>query len=55
MSPETRERLMAWAEAMEAGELRPPADVHDREAWDRYWKKQMEVGALEQGFNDSMA
>ena len=49
------ERLMAWAHAMETGALAVPDDVHDGEAWDRYWRTQIEVGAIEQGFNDMMA
>jgi len=55
MSGAEHERLMAWAHAMETGALAVPDDVHDREAWDRYWRTQIEVGAIEQGFNDMMA
>ena len=46
---------MAWVQAMESGALAVPGDVHDREAWDRYWRTQLAVGTIEQGFNDMMA
>lgn len=52
---ESRALLSAWMAAMDAGELRLPDDRHDAKAWDRYWRKQIEVGAIEQGFNDMMA
>jgi hypothetical protein len=48
-------RKEAWLKAMESGELNPPRDIHDRAGWDAYWRKQWEVGAVEQGFNDMMA
>ena len=44
----------AWLAAFEAGRLNPPQDVHDRGAWDEYWRNQLEVGAGEQGFSDQM-
>ena len=55
VSPEERERMGAWLQAVESGALCVPDNVHDAEAWDRYWRKQLEVGAFEQGFNDMMA
>jgi hypothetical protein len=53
----TRERELAaaWMAAMETGELRPPRDVHDGSAWDRYWTSHLKVGPVEQGFNDMMS
>jgi len=45
----------AWLAARKSGRLDIPADVHDRAAWDRYWLAQLEVGQMEQGFNDMMA
>ena len=55
VSQQERERMAAWLQAVESGALCVPDDVHDAEAWDRYWRKQLEVGAFEQGFNDMMA
>lgn len=55
VSQQERERMGAWLEAVESGALCVPENVHDAEAWDRYWRKQLEVGALEQGVNDMMA
>jgi hypothetical protein len=45
----------AWLEALEAGRLTPPRDIHDAQAWDTYWKNQLEVGAVDQGFNEMMS
>ena len=50
-----REMAAAWMAAMEAGELRPPGDVHDGSAWDRYWTSHRKVGPIEQGFSDMMS
>ena len=55
LSPEARQRLDTWLAAMEAGELCTPDDVHDAQAWNRYWRKQIDVSAIEQGFNDMMS
>ncbi len=55
MSPEPRQRLDGWLAAMEAGDLRTPDDVHDAQAWNRYWRQQIDVGPIEQGFNDMMS
>ena len=45
----------AWLEAMEAGLLTPPRDVHDATAWDAYWTNHLQVGLMEQGFSDMMS
>lgn len=45
----------AWLAAAEAGYLSPPADVHSPNAWNEYWRSQLKVGALEQGFADQMS
>src|SRR5919109_5232928 len=55
LSPEVRQRMTAWLDAMESGELRTPVDIHDAQSWDDYWRKQIEVGTIEQGFNDAMS
>ncbi len=55
VSAARREQATAWLAAFEAGCLDPPRDVHDRGAWDDYWKNQMKVGAMEQGLWDGMA
>ncbi|MBK5256311.1 MAG: hypothetical protein JJE39_09795 [Vicinamibacteria bacterium] len=47
--------MTAWLAAMESGELMIPSDVHDREAWNGYWHKQIAMGPIEQGFNDAMS
>jgi hypothetical protein len=52
---EHRELLTGWMAAMESGELRPPVDIHDREAWNRYWETHLETGVIEQSFNDMMS
>jgi len=44
-----------WLEACESGRLAAPEDVHDDEAWDRYWLAHIDVGPMEQGFGDMMA
>jgi hypothetical protein len=49
------ERLAAWLAASEAGRLHPPRDVRDRCAWDTYWRTQIEVGPIDQGFADVMS
>jgi hypothetical protein len=57
-APKAAERqpwLDAWIAAMDAGLLRPPADVHDASAWDEYWTNQLNVGAPEQGLSDAMS
>jgi hypothetical protein len=51
----SRSEAAAWLAAMESGKLQTPADVHDQAGWDRYWQAHVEVGAIEQGFNDMMA
>jgi hypothetical protein len=48
------DQAAAWLKAFESGQLNPPRDVHDAEAWDRYWKAHIEVGPMEQGFGDMM-
>lgn len=48
-------RAAAWIAAVESGELNIPRDVHDAAAWNRYWEKNLEVGAIDQGFNDLMS
>jgi hypothetical protein len=50
-----RDRLQAWLDALKAGRLFPPADVHESGAWDNYWQEQLKVGAIEQGFSDRMS
>lgn len=55
LSDEMRATLQAYVEAMESGALQIPDDMHDKTAWDNYWRKQWEVGAIDQGFNDAMA
>lgn len=50
-----RELAAEWLEAMEAGKLHPPADVHDADAWDTYWTNHLKVGPMEQGFADMMS
>ncbi|MEO8520124.1 MAG: hypothetical protein ABI603_02110 [Acidobacteriota bacterium] len=48
-------RAAAWLAAVESGALDIPRDVHDAAAWNRYWEKNLEVGAVDQGFNDLMS
>ena len=55
LSSLSKEQAEAWLAALEAGRLDPPRDPHDRGAWDEYWKNQLKVGALEQGFSDQMS
>lgn len=51
-----RAEAAAWLAAMESGKLAIPHDVHDAQAWDRYWSAQIEVGGMiEQGFSDMMS
>ena len=50
-----REQAAAWLAAVEAGRLNPPQDVRDPRAWDDYWRNQLEVGAMDQGFADMMS
>jgi hypothetical protein len=50
-----REQAAAWLAAFEAGHLDPPRDVRDPRAWDKYWRNQIEVGAMDQGFADMMS
>jgi hypothetical protein len=50
-----RDRAKAWLEAMKAGRLTPPRDVHDARAWDTFWRNHLEVGPMEQGFSDMMS
>jgi hypothetical protein len=52
---EDLQHMTAWLAAMESGELAIPRDVHDREAWNEYWNKQIPLGPMEQGFNDFMS
>ena len=47
--------LAAWAKAAEAGHLTLPRDVHDANAWNTYWTNDLNVGAIDQGFNDMMS
>jgi hypothetical protein len=53
--PMSRERAAAWLAAMESGKLNVPSDIHDAEAWDRYWVAHLEVGPMELGFSDMMS
>lgn len=55
LSAEVRERMDAWLTALEAGCLNPPQDAHSRDVWDEYWRNQLKVGALDQGFSDQMS
>lgn len=55
LTPEAQQRLRALVAGYEDGSLRPPHDVHDGAAWDRYWKAQFEVGLVEQAFSDMMS
>ena len=50
-----REMAAAWLEAMERGDLQPPRDVHDADAWDVYWKNQIKYGPMDQGLSDLMS
>jgi hypothetical protein len=50
-----RARLAGWLDALRAGELNVPADVHDKAGWDTYWNNQLKYGALQQGFDDRMS
>jgi hypothetical protein len=50
-----REQADAWLAAFEAGLLNPPRNVRDSRAWDEYWRRQIEVGAMDQGFADMMS
>ena len=45
----------AWLAAFEAGQLHPPRDAHDPDAWDAYWRNQLSVGPMEQAFADMMS
>jgi hypothetical protein len=45
----------AWLAALESGRFAIPQNIHDSEAWDRYWSAQIEFGQMEQGFGDMMA
>ena len=53
--PTTRTLAEAWLAAAAAGKLTPPADVHSSAAWDEYWRNQLKVGAVDQGFADFMS
>ena len=55
LTSKAREQAAAWIAASEAGRLNPPRDVRDRSAWDAYWRAQIEVGAIGQGFADMMS
>ncbi|MFN8177753.1 MAG: hypothetical protein U0167_07495 [bacterium] len=55
LSTARRERAAAWLAAFEAGYLNTPRDVRDPRAWDNYWRNQIEVGAFDQGFADTMS
>lgn len=45
----------AWVEALDKGLLNPPRDIHDAAGWNSYWTNQLRVGAMEQGFSDTMS
>jgi hypothetical protein len=45
VKPATRETTWRW----------PPTDVHDRDAWDEYWKSELQEHAEWLGFSDFMA
>ena len=51
----SQQEAAAWLAAFESGKLAIPQDVHDQEGWDRYWRAQIEVGGLDQGFSDMMS
>ena len=53
-TPERRAAAKAWCEALEAGLLNPPADMHSREAWDEYWRNQQKFDMGLGGFSDFM-
>jgi hypothetical protein len=53
--PHMRELASAWLEALEAGKLNTPRDVHDAAAWDTYWINRSRVGVLDQAFSDMMS
>lgn len=55
VSDERRTRAAAWFDALRAGELNVPDNVHDKAGWDTYWRNQMKYGALQQGFDDMMS
>jgi hypothetical protein len=55
LTPEAQQRLGAIVAGYEDGSLRPPHDVHDGAAWDRYWMAHLKVGGFEAGFNDMMS
>jgi hypothetical protein len=46
------ERYLAF---VESGRLAPPRNVHDRDAWDEYWKNQFEAGPIDHWFSDRMS
>jgi hypothetical protein len=50
-----RDLANAWLEAMKAGRLTPPRDVHDATAWDAYWTNHLQVGLMEQALSDMMS
>ena len=54
LSPDI-ELAAEWLAASEAGELRPPGDVHSAAGWDSYWRAHIRVGLMEQGFSDMMS
>lgn len=54
-SSEEMKYLETMLAAMESGSLDPPRDMHDSAAWDQYWNKQLEFGAMEQSMMDQMA
>lgn len=55
LSAEGMEKAEAWLAAVQSGVLDPPQDVHDRGAWDEYWRNHLKVGILDQKFSDQMS
>lgn len=51
---EANATLTAWKTAFDSGELNTPCDVHDRGAWDAYWKGHLRTGNIYQSFVDQM-
>jgi hypothetical protein len=52
--PDVQKLLSAMNAGYEDGRLLPPRNVHDRRAWDEYWKNHLECGTIKQAFSDWM-
>jgi len=55
LSDTPEEQSDAMLAALKAGCLDPPRDLHDGNAWDDYWKNQMDFGVMYQWLMDDMA